>query len=379
MRRGLIGGGVLAVLWFLCGWMPYFLSAAGGSLGTLGRLIPSPMSWGMFGSPPEWAAVEHVLVAIALVGGFALISSWAYGGAARRREAFAAGWLAAVLASFAVGAVLDLGAFVSALGWSGVRGAASSMGITMMTAWWAVVTGWLPALVVSRSQPQAADVESAPKSIPAWMPILTVLALIMLPFAAAAGHEAGQAQLRQDQADAEAEALELADPDGAAPRDPDATGDPVPTAAPADGPKPDLACTAETTTIMAPAPDAATGRRGQWIQLVNVSEQPCVVEGYPDVAYGDQNGHLLDVTVEHGRSFMAEDPGASPVTLQPGESASAVIGWNANSVNGQLAARSLWLAVRPGEQRLTWDVSLDIIPGATVHVTAWQTAVPPGS
>jgi hypothetical protein len=74
---------------------------------------------------------------------------------------------------------------------------------------------------------------------------------------------------------------------------------------------------------------------------------------------------------------MAEDPGASPLTLQPGESASAVIGWDANSVQGQLAARSLWIAVQPGEDRLSWFTPLDIIPGATVHVTAWHAAAPP--
>src|SRR5690606_30368919 len=124
--------------------------------------------------------------------------------------------------------------------------------------------------------------------------------------------------------------------------DPSAQGEPVPTAASADDQPAEGACTAADTTIMAPAPDAATGHRGQWIMLVNVSEEPCVVEGYPDVAYGDQNEHLLDVAVEHGRSFMAEDPGASPITLQPGDAVSAVIGWDANSVHGQLAARNLW-------------------------------------
>jgi hypothetical protein len=68
---------------------------------------------------------------------------------------------------------------------------------------------------------------------------------------------------------------------------------------------------------------------------------------------------------------MAEDPGASPITLQAGESASAVIGWDANSVLGQLAARSVWIAVVPGQERLAWDVSFDIVPGAAVTVTAW--------
>lgn len=114
----------------------------------------------------------------------------------------------------------------------------------------------------------------------------------------------------------------------------------------------------------------------QALQLVNTSDAPCTVNGYPDVAYGDQNGHLLDVTIEHGHSFMAQNPGAEPITLQPGDAVLAVIGWDANSVHGQLAARSLWVAAYPGATRLTWDVSRDIIPGTTVYVTAWHVRDP---
>ncbi|MGB3373670.1 MAG: DUF4232 domain-containing protein, partial [Microbacterium sp.] len=135
---------------------------------------------------------------------------------------------------------------------------------------------------------------------------------------------------------------------------------------------PEGACTTGNSTLMAPQPDGATGHRGQMIQLVNAADAPCTLEGYPDVAYGDQNGHLLDVTVERGGSFMAQDPGSAPITLQPGESAIAVIGWDANSMHGQLVASTLWVAAHPGDARLMWDMRLDIIPGATVHVTAWH-------
>ncbi|WP_223586809.1 DUF4232 domain-containing protein [Microbacterium sp. OVT16B] len=385
MRRGLIGGGVLAVLWFFCGWLPYVLSGAGGSLATLGQLLPSPMRWGMFGSPVGWAIVEHVLTLVVLVGGFALLASWfstSRESTATGRTAFAAAWLAAVLTAFAIGAALDLGSVASAISWSGIRGAAGSTGFTMSTTWWAALVGWLPALVFLKAgRGREADATPAERlrSRSVVLAAVVAVALVALPVAAEAGSNAAQEQLRQDQATAEVEAQELADPDGAAPRDPDAPGEPVPAAAPAEGTAPDGACTAEDTFLTAPGTDAATGHRGQWIQLVNVSEEPCVVEGYPDVAYGDQNGHLLDVIVEHGGAFMAQDPGPAPVTLQPGEAASAVIGWDANSVNGQLAARSVWIAVRPGELRSATDISLDIIPGATVHVTAWQIAAPSGS
>lgn len=377
MRRGLIGGGVLAVLWFLCGWAPYFLSAAGGRMATLARLIPSPMARGVFGSPVLWAATVQVLTAVVVVAGFAALAAKLSAG----RAAFAAGWLAAVLVGFAIGAALDLGDFFSWIGPFGIGGAVGTMGATPITAWWAVLVGWIPALVWARfarryepdSRPSRR--RSAVTGATGILALIALVALISLPFAAEAGDRATQERLRQEQAASQAQA----DPEGAAAPDPSAPGEPVPTAAPSDSQPSGDACTSANTTILAPAPDAATGHRGQALSLVNVSDEPCVVDGYPDVAYGDQNGHLLDVRVEKGRSFMADDPGPSPITLQPGESASAVIGWDANSVHGQLAARSLWIAVLPGEERLSWATSLDIIPGTTVHVTAWQPAVPPGT
>lgn len=373
MRRGLIGGAVLAALWFLCGWVPYILSSAGGSLATLARLVPSPMTRGVFGNPPVWAVIVQLLMAVVLVAGFAVLVSWLSAG----RRSFAPAWLAAILISFAIGAALDLGNFLVGVGVYGVGGAIGTMGAASETTWWAVVAGWVPALVWVRSgrqratpAPQRGTARSASRTA---VSIVAAVVLIAVPIAAQAGDAATQDRLRAESAAAQGEA----DPSGAAAPDPSAEGEPVPTAAPADVEPGEGACTAENTTILTPPPDGATGHRGQALTLVNVSEEPCTIEGYPDVAYGDQNGHLLDVTVERGRSFMAEDPGAAPVTLQPQGAATAVIGWDANSVNGQLAARSIWVAVLPGEQRLSWDMPLDIVPGATVHVTAWYLEAPP--
>ncbi|ALX66544.1 DUF4232 domain-containing protein [Microbacterium sp. XT11] len=425
MVRGVLGGVVLAILWVGGSWLSYLLAGAGGSLSTLALLVPSPGARGVFGSPLAWALLVQALMVVVLIVGFTVLaprlspgdpSDVPPGAPARGTvpptpamaptagAAFAGGWLAAILVAFAIGAAQDVGSFLVWLGPFGVHGALRTMGAASMTAWWAVLVGWIPALVWARSRRRVAvpaavapapAAASVPDSVSAPGPgrasvskplashasgvrwavtsAIAAMALILVPVATAAGDAATQQQLREDQAVSEAQA----DPDGAAAPDPDAPGEPVPTAAPDGTPSPDGFCTAEDTTIMAPAPDAATGHRGQYLQVVNVSEEPCTFDGYPDVAYGDQNGHLLDVTVEHGRSFMAEDPGAAAFTLQPGDSATAAIGWDANSVHGQLAARSLWLAVRPGEQRLSWEVSLDIVPGATVHVTAWHLAPSP--
>lgn len=368
MRRGLIGGGVLAALWFLCGWVPWLLQSAGGSLATLGILIPSPLqhSSGIFGSPLPWALFVQLLMAIVLVAGFAVLLSWL----GRPRVTFAAGWLAAILTAFAIGAALDLGSFFAWLGPFGVRGAANTMGSTPITVWWAVTVGWIPALITRQAPASAPEASEHRGHLRTVVLLIAAIALVALPLAAQASHAAGQRQLREDHAKEQADAQALADPDGAAPRDPDAAGAPVPGAV--DGTVGDGACTTSNTTIMAPGFDAATGHRGLALRLVNSAEVACTLNGYPDVAFGDQNEHLLEVAVAHGGSFMAQDPRPTEITLQPGETATAVIGWDANSVHGQLAARHLWAAVLPGDDRLTWDMSLDIIAGSTVHVTAWR-------
>lgn len=378
MRPGLIGGIALAVLWFALGWASFALQHAGGSLSTLGQLVPSPMRYGVFGSPVPWAIVVQSLTAAALVGGYAVLASLF---AHRGRITFVVGWLAAILSAFVIGASLDLGNFFAWIGQFGIRGALGTTGATPITVWWAVLVGWIPSLAAmsvrsgqSPAEEPGVDAEGAhapgfrvSKTAVA-VSLIALAAAIALPLAAQAGSAATQEQLRQEQAALQASA----DPEGAAPVDPAAVGHPVPTVAPTSAPVPAGACTAENTTILAPPADAATGHRAQSLQLVNTSDTPCVVNGYPDVVFGDQNGHVLEATVEHGRSFMAEDPGPAPITLEPGGAASAVIGWDANSVHGQLVARSLWVAVHPGAARLSWDVSLDIVPGATVHVTAWR-------
>lgn len=71
MRRGLIGGGVLAVLWFAFGWASFALQRAGGSLATLGQLVPSPMRYGVLGLPVPWAVIVQLLTAAVLIAGYA--------------------------------------------------------------------------------------------------------------------------------------------------------------------------------------------------------------------------------------------------------------------------------------------------------------------
>ncbi|WP_029144716.1 DUF4232 domain-containing protein [Microbacterium luticocti] len=364
MTRRLAAAAVLAALWLLCGLGPYLLQFAGGQAATLGRMIPSPMRGGFFGVPVGWAVTVHVIAVVLVAAAYTMLCGWL---ARDGRVSFASGWLAAVLTGFTVGGVLDAGEFVTTVARSGVRGALSLLGAASLAVFWGLVVGWIPALIVrggaTTSSPRVATVTAS---------TVAVLAAIALPLSSQAADAAAQTALQQARAQQQAQA----DPSGALAPDPDATGEPVPQVAASADPAPAGACAVTDMTLMAPASDAATGHRVQPLQLVNVADHPCTLTGYPDVAFGDQNGHLLALTVRHGSSFMATDPGPSRITLAPGQTARAAIAWDANSMHGQLVARALWVAPWAGLNRSRWDVDLDIIPGTTLQVTAWQTGTP---
>ena len=60
---------------------------------------------------------------------------------------------------------------------------------------------------------------------------------------------------------------------------------------------------------------------------MNFSPEPCVLEGYPDLAFEDQNGSELSVTLVHGGSFLIDDLGPTPVVVPAGGSAISYVGW----------------------------------------------------
>jgi len=363
MGRRLLGGGVLAALWLLCGWLPYLLSAAGGSLTTLGQIVPSPMNGRFFGAPPGWAILLHAIAVLLVGGGYVLAIALL-----DRRSActFLSAWLAAVVVGFAVGGVLDLGAMVAAVSWGGFRTALGATGSTMVAVFWAFAVGWIPAIVVrQRSAHEARRSDPATRVVVVLGAAVVVLAAA-LPAVSAGANDAAQHAIAADRGPTPS------DPDGAAAPDPAAPGIAVPTVAPSADPAGPDACTGEQLELLAPPVDGATGHRLQSLQAINVSEKECVLNGYPDVAFGDQNGHVIDVDLQRGSSFMASDPGAAPVTLAPGASAKAGIAWDANSTQGQLVARSLHAAVRVGDKRHIWTNHFDVVPGTVLHLTAWQ-------
>jgi hypothetical protein len=132
-------------------------------------------------------------------------------------------------------------------------------------------------------------------------------------------------------------------------------------------------CQPEDTTLTVSGTDGALGHRELTVVLGNRSTRSCVVDGYPDVAFASSGNHALPVSVEHGSSYLATDPGALAITLAPGASAISHVAWDATGKTANTAAM-LWAATYPGEERAQLPINTDIVDGSTVSVTAWAPA-----
>jgi hypothetical protein len=310
--------------------------------------------------PDLWGVVSSVLAAAVLASVTWFVVDRARGG----HTAFLVIWAAAILASTVLGLGVDLTRAVGYLADFGPRGlTAVAIEAAPSAAFWGVMTGWIPALFLFRRLPVA---DRRASVLP---PVLAVLVSVGLLVAlGAVADDARQAAIVRENAEQQG----LTEQDGAF-ADPNAAGDPVPEVAPGVA-EPTLDadwCTPDRAMLLLGTADAATGHRAQVIHLMNFSEEPCIVEGYPDIAFADQNGHLLDVDVRPGSSFMAADPGSTRVTIPAQGQASTVIGWDANATDGALVARQLFAAPIAGLPRGPWPVELDVVEGSAVEITAW--------
>ncbi|WP_158613242.1 MULTISPECIES: DUF4232 domain-containing protein [unclassified Frondihabitans] len=351
---------------------------------SVGAILPSTSPFSPGSHPWAWGLATTVLAAAVV----ALVVRLVVPLADRvhdRTARFVIAWFAVILAGGVAGLALDLATIVEALPAPRVRMLLDGLGTdATVGAWWGVVQGWLPALLVLRRArahtARAAGVSSATPGYAA-EPVTrsrarrrraVVIAAAVVAVAAvvttgALGHRAERVASAH-----EASLAEGADPEQGALPDPYAEGTPVPTVSPGGDPDRDPSwCTEDQAMLLLGDPGAATGHRSRTLRLMNFSDAPCVVEGYPDVAFADQNGNALAATVERGSSFLAEDPGNAHFELPAGASAVTTLGWDAGATSGSLVARTLFAAPFPSDKRGSWPVTLDIVDDSVVHVTAW--------
>ncbi|MWV47972.1 DUF4232 domain-containing protein [Rathayibacter sp. VKM Ac-2803] len=354
-----------AVLWLGTGAIAAALQWNSLSIGGQEAVLPLTVPGYVWAQPMPWSLLVGLVGAI-VVAVVHLLVSRLVGGSGR--AAFVAVWFAAVVAGGVAGLAQDAAVVAGALPPMRLRMLFSGLGAqAAVGAYWGLVQGWLPALLVVLLGRRASAAPARPSRLG---PVALAGVSVVVAAALVVAGVAGQREAQRSAAAAEAIANGYDEETGALP-DPYAEGTPPPTSAPAEGPVAADACTPEVATPLLGGMDAATGHRMLTIELLNFSEEPCVIEGYPDLAFADQNGNALYVDLVRGGSFMTEDAGPVRTEIPAGGSAVARLGWDAGATQGALVASTLYCAQIPGGVRGSWPVQTDIVAGAEVAVTAW--------
>lgn len=333
-------------------------------------LAPDTMSVAAEG-PWPWGAAFLGAASVALAGGYLFFGTLL--GPAHGKRGFAAAWFAAIAAgTIAVAVPMGVAALTAAS--TPAQLVQLSPEPLAVAALWGLGWGWLPALTAlllvdrraegaERSDAERTDIRRRYRLVLVVAAVVAVLGLgataVLEPISRAAWHADLQAQI----------------PEESVPPAP--TGEPVPEVAPGDWQIDPLWCTDNQLEFSASSPDSAAGSRAMTVRAANASQAPCVLEGYPDLAFSDPVTTALDVRVEHGSAMGADDVGSVRIELAPGAVAEATIAWRAMSTAESDREPAGWLHLAPyhGGIRQMMQIETDII-GGEVIVTAWRAGDP---
>lgn len=310
------------------------------------HLTPETVPQGVWQWAQPWIVLAPLLSMVVLAVAYVLIGRVSFGVEARGPR-FVVLWFAAVVAGTIATVPWAIGITIQT--YPPARPAFLFNGIgdyLVQSAYWGLIWGWLPALAAVRRTRDAACSRRATTALVGALVAAVVLASAPIALSVPAGSD---------------EPIAL-------PQEPIT---PPPTVAPDAGDiEPDW-CTPEQSALLRVGGDAATGHRIYTVRLMNFSEGTCVLDGYPDLAFADADGSQLDVTVTHGGSFMAQDPGPARIEVPAGGYAIFSFGWDAQSGPDDEQVATLFAAAYPGYPRGSWPESLDIFDGSEVTVTAW--------
>lgn len=365
LRRIVVPAAVAAGAWVASSALSALAGTYGGfTLPALARLgAPRTLPAGAETWPGAWGALAALLSAVALGAAFVLLA------APLRRTAegpplvrVAAVWFAAVLA----GVVLALAEAAGAL----LAGASAPLSLALGTAGaavataghWGIAWGWLPALVAWRLDRRAADdTEPSPaarrrraSAVHLVAAVAGALCLVGLGAASATGQAALNAQYAAEVPPEPSEpAVEL-----------------VPDTAPGTWTIDPLWCTDGQLEYSVGTADAALGSRILPMLVENVSDAPCVLESYPDVAFSTATGALIATSADHGGGVLAEDAGVQRVELAAGGHAVSSLTWRGHPA-AEDHAGFLRIAAYHGGLRGYVELEPNDITGGAVSVTAW--------
>ena len=380
MRPSLIVTTVLAsLMWFGSGAIYGLLTWFSVIPVSPELVFPETISAYTWQSVAPWNVVLPALGTLAFAAVFAVLLLLL-------RRTFITVWFAAIGASFVTALLFAIGQTLA--NWPPMRAAMVLQYVTEAlpdSAYFGLVWGWLPATVaVLLARREAAQAGVAPVASPSELPIANrdadaaaraprrsrlVAASVAALLAVVVG---GGIVASVPAANTANRALNDNTPPEIVQPQPSYTPPPPVSVAPGDFTIPAEWCTGAQLSLLAGGGDAATGHRQYSFTATNVSDTACVLEGYPDFAFGNSESGDLGVTVFHGGSFLTEDAGDTPITLEPGARALTQLGWNANATAGVFATETIWAAPYPGAERLPFAEELDITAGSTVAATAWE-------
>ena len=340
----------------------------------VGLLFPGTVPQSAWSGPLPWLLLVPVLSTLLLMALTAVFTSVILPHRVERGRTlatFLALWFGLVLASFFSGLISAAGMVLA--DWPPERLAyllARSDLDLAGAGYWGLIWGWVPALaalLVPAASGRAASGTSAgqrPGSTAQGAGITVALAAGLVGVLVLSGQAA---QLRDDQA--LAQALEQ---QSQPPETPVVFGSPeVSFAVETAG---ENWCRGDQVLAAVGLPDAATGHRSISVMLTNSGTGPCVLNGYPDLAFDDETGWIMDVNLVRGGSFMTQDSGPQELLLDPGQSAVSALGWRSTAEAGMLRAGTMLVAPYAGTPRQSLPVDLDIVNGTVLTMSAWTAA-----
>ncbi|GAB2728915.1 DUF4232 domain-containing protein [Kitasatospora kifunensis] len=137
-------------------------------------------------------------------------------------------------------------------------------------------------------------------------------------------------------------------------------------------------CPPSGIRVTADEVDAAMGLRAVGLHLTNCGTGAYSVNGYPQFQFLDQDRKpVTGIRTSHGTDAIATgivpDAPPKPVTLQPGESASATLAWrNTTGAGDPVDIPYVRVSAKPGAPTVIVTPELDLGTTGAVGVSAWQ-------